>query len=213
MMNADGSEAPPKGGASRFGNRAWKRLQKFSTMLISEGELRGLIGPHELGRLWSRHILNSTAIVDFIPDGSFVVDVGTGAGFPGMVIAIIRPDLNLFLVESMERRSAWLHDVVDAIGLDNVEIYHGRAERLSHVIQADIVTARAVASVRRLLPVTMPLLKSSGSLLTLKGSRVDEEINAAFDVFKKTRAAWADVYDVIPFGTNEMTRVLEVRKK
>jgi 16S rRNA methyltransferase gidB len=182
-------------------------------MLISEGELRGLIGPHELGRLWSRHILNSTAIVDFIPDGSFVVDVGTGAGFPGMVIAIIRPDLNLFLVESMERRSAWLHDVVDAIGLDNVEIYHGRAERLSHVIQADIVTARAVASVRRLLPLTMPLLKSSGSLLTLKGSRVDEEINAAFDVFRKTRAAWADVYDVIPFGTNEMTRVLEVRKK
>ena len=69
-----------------------------------------------------------------------------------MVIAIIRPDLNLFLVESMERRSAWLHDIVDAIGLDNVEIYHGRAERLSHVIQADIVTARAVASVRRLLP-------------------------------------------------------------
>ena len=97
--------------------------------------------------------------------------------------------------------------------LANVEIYHGRAERLSHVIQADIVTARAVASVRRLLPLTMPLLKSSGSLLTLKGSRVDEEINAAFDVFKKTRAAWADVYDVIPFGTNEMTRVLEVRKK
>ena len=103
-----------------------EEIAKFSTMLISEGELRGLIGPHELGRLWSRHILNSTAIVDFIPDGSFVVDVGTGAGFPGMVIAIIRPDLNLFLVESMERRSAWLHDVVDAIGLDNVEIYHGR---------------------------------------------------------------------------------------
>lgn len=182
-------------------------------MLAREGEVRGLVGPRELDRLWSRHILNSTAVLDFLPDSGVVVDVGSGAGFPGMIVAIARPDLEVVLVDSMERRCQWLRDVVGTLGVANVRVVNSRAEKLAGKIAADVVTARAVAALKKLLPWTMPLLKPGGSLIALKGARVDEEIDDAVDALRAFDAQWADVYGVVPFGTDELTRVLEVRKK
>ena len=206
-------EAPPEGGASHFGQDTWQQLINYAGMLEREGKLRGLLGPREFGRLWTRHILNSTAILDFIPFGTKVVDVGSGAGFPGIVAAIVRKDLRLVLVDSMERRTCWLTDVVKALSLPNAKVVHARSEDLVGEVAADIVTARAVATLKKLLPWTMPLLKGGGSLLALKGARVDEEIDDAIQLLPKYRAKWADVHVVTPFGTTEETRVLEIRKK
>ena len=206
-------EAPPSGGAFHFGQDTWQQLVDYAGMLEREGELRGLLGPRELKRLWTRHLLNSMAILDFIPFEAKVVDVGSGAGFPGVVAAIVRKDLRLVLVDSMERRARWLNDVVKDLSLPNVVVVHARSEDLVGKVDADTVTARAVAALRKLLPWTMPLLKGGGSLLALKGARVDEEIDDAIHLLRKYRAKWADVHVVIPFGTTEETRVLEVRKK
>ena len=190
-------EAPPEGGASHFGTDPWQKLVDYAGMLEREGELRGLLGPRELGRLWTRHVLNSTAILDFIPFEAKVVDVGSGAGFPGIVAAIVR----------------WLNDVVKALSLSNVKVVHARSEDLIGKVDADVVTARAVAALKKLLPWTMPLLKGGGSLLALKGAHVDDEIDGAIHLLRKYRAKWADVHVVTPFGTTEETRVLEIRKK
>ncbi len=213
-MDAENAVEPtPSGGASHFGEDIWGKLEAFATLLVQEGELRGLIGPRELSRLWTRHLLNSTAISEFVPDKASVIDVGSGAGFPGVVLAIIRPDVKVVLIDSMERRCDWLNDVKRAIDLDNVLVRRGRSEQFFNDYSCDIVTARAVAVLKKLLPWTMPLLKPGGSLVALKGSRVDEEIDEAVPQLQKFRAKWADVHVVTPWGTHEETRILEVRKK
>ena len=206
------AEAPPAGGASQFGDDAWDQLLSYAGMIEKEGELRGLVGPRELQRLWTRHILNSTAILPFISAGVDVVDVGSGAGFPGIVAAIVRKDLRFLLVDSMERRVQWLNDVVATLSIPNVEVIHARSEDLINAVRADVVTARAVAVLKNLIPLTMPLLKGGGSLVALKGVRVDNEIDEAITVLREYNAKWADVHFVTPFGTREETRVLEIRK-
>ncbi len=206
-------EAPPEGGASQFGDDVWDQLLSYAGMIEKEGELRGLVGPRELQRLWTRHILNSMAILPFIPAGVDVVDVGSGAGFPGIVAAIVRKDLRFLLVDSMERRVQWLNDVVAALSIPNVEVIHARSEDLINAVRADVVTARAVAVLKNLIPLTMPLLKGGGSLVALKGVRVDNEIDEAISILREYNAKWADVHFVTPFGTHEETRVLEIRKK
>lgn len=206
-------EQPPVGGVEQFGQDEWDRLVAFADLIEQEGEKRGLVGPRELSRMWTRHILNSTAISEFIPNGKSVVDVGSGAGFPGLILAIIRPDLQLTLVDSMERRCDWLNYATSELGLENVTIRLGRAEDLASEIEADVVTARAVAALKKLLPWTMPLLKPGGSLVALKGIRVDDEIDDAVHVLRKYRAEWADVHVVKTFGSDEETRVLVVKKK
>lgn len=206
-------EAPPEGGASQFGDDVWDQLLSYAGMIEKEGELRGLVGPRELQRLWTRHILNSTAILPFIPAGVDVVDVGSGAGFPGIVAAIVRKDLRFLLVDSMERRVQWLNDVVATLSIPNVEVIHARSEDLINAVRADVVTARAVAVLKNLIPLTMPLLKGGGSLVALKGVRVDSEIDEAITILREYNAKWADVHFVTPFGTHEETRVLEIRKK
>ena len=206
-------EAPPEGGASQFGDDVWDQLLSYAGMIEEEGELRGLVGPRELQRLWTRHILNSTAILPFIPTGVDVVDVGSGAGFPGIVAAIVRKDLRFLLVDSMERRVQWLNDVVATLSIPNVEVIHARSEDLINAVRADVVTARAVAVLKNLIPLTMPLLKGGGSLVALKGVRVDSEIDEAITILREYNAKWADVHFVTPFGTHEETRVLEIRKK
>lgn len=141
-------EEAPAGGGEHFGDAIWKNLLRFGELLESEGELRGLIGPRERDKLWSRHILNSTAIVDFLPQNASLVDVGSGAGFPGLVAAIIRPDLTVNLVDSLGRRTDWLSYVVDDLQLSNVTVHNKRAEEMVGVISADVATARAVAALK-----------------------------------------------------------------
>lgn len=205
-------ESAPLGGAEHFGE-AWPRLLQFADMIVREGEKRGLVGPRELERLWSRHILNSTAVLEFIPQGSCVGDVGSGAGFPGLVIAVCRPDCQVTLIDSMERRCEWLLDAIAELELTNVSVKLGRAEEFVGNYSADVVTSRAVAALKKLLPWTMPLLRKGGSMVALKGIRVDDEIDAAVAQLRKYKAEFADVHVVTPFGCDEETRVLVVKKK
>lgn len=205
-------EATPQGGSEHFGAEVWEKLVLFKDLLVAEGEKRGLIGPRELDKLWSRHILNSTAILDYIDDGSSVADVGSGAGFPGLVAAIVRPDLDLHLIDSLGRRTDWLVYAVEELQLENVKIFNNRAEELVGKVTCDVVTARAVAALKKLLPWTMPLAKPGGKLVLLKGGRAEIEIDDADKQLRKFNAEWVDLYNVDVWGTPESTRVVVVKK-
>ena len=182
---------------------------RFAEMLTAEGEMRGVIGPRELPRLWSRHIVNSAALAPFLPARGAVADVGSGAGFPGIVIALLRPDLEVMLIESMKRRIEWLDDVVAELDLDNVILRHARAEEVKD--RFDAVAARAVANLTKLVRLTAPLLRPGGSLLALKGARAEAEVEAAQYVVKKARLEPAVVHEVMTPG-EELTRVVQVRR-
>ena len=205
-------EQAPAGGAEHFGVESWEKLLAFADMLVAQGELRGLIGPRELERLWSRHILNSTAVAEFLPAEAKVADVGSGAGFPGIVLAIVRPELSFELIETMARRTQWLQDVIAKLGLENVKVRRSRAEEVPANVKFDVVTARAVAALSKLIPWTLPLLKPGGRLLALKGQRAEDEIFEAEKQLIKFGADSAQVYDVDVWGTSEGTRILEVVK-
>ncbi len=207
------TELPPIEGDKHFGVEIWEQLLAFSRLIEAEGELRGLVGPREMSKLWSRHILNSTAIIDFIPKNAELVDVGSGAGFPGLITAIVRPDLHVNLVDSLGRRTDWLSFVVLELGLSNVSVFNQRSEDLFGTISADVVTARAVAALKKLIPWTMPLLRSGGQLVALKGGRAEQEIEDADKILRKYDAQWVDVHDVDVWGSDEGTRVLVVQKK
>ena len=212
MMRNDGVEPAPEGGADHFGGVEWGRLVRFGELLEEQGELRGLIGPRELERLWSRHLLNSTAVAEFLSKGIHLADVGAGAGFPGMVLAIVRPDLKVDLIEPMERRTDWLRFVADELKLSNVEVIRARAQDLPRGYAVDVVTARAVAALKKLIPWTLPLVRPGGRLVALKGARAETEIYEAEMQLLKYRAQSARTYDVEVWGTDEGTRVVEVVK-
>ena len=178
-------EAEPAVAPSIFGERI-ELARRFTQDLAREGELRGLIGPLELPRLWSRHVLNSALLAPLLSPGR-VGDVGSGAGLPGLVLAIARPDVHLVLIEPMERRVEWLVEESDALGLDNVEVVRARAEDAQLSAALDQVTARAVSALSKLLPSTAPLLRPGGEFIFMKGARVTEEIAAAEKVIRKLR--------------------------
>lgn len=160
-----------------FGERA-SIAGEFVELLASHGVERGLIGPREVGRLWDRHVLNSAVVNERIPMGARVIDVGSGAGFPGVPLAIARPDLDIVLLEPMARRVEWLSEVVDTLDLP-VTVERGRAEEKvvrRRIDAADVVTARAVAPLARLSQWCLPLVRPSGVLLALKGKTAAEEV-------------------------------------
>lgn len=191
---------------------SYSAVSHFAQMLVDEGETRGLIGPRELPRLWSRHLVNSAAIVPFVPMNAQMLDVGSGAGFPGMVVAIMRPDVDVHLVEPMLRRIEWLADVVEELGLDNVTLHHKRAEELHGQGKADIVTSRAVANLSKLIPITLPLVRGGGSLLALKGRKAQEEVDQARKLFKKFGVAKALVHEMPSVMEDESTMVVELKR-
>jgi 16S rRNA (guanine527-N7)-methyltransferase len=150
----------------------------FAAMLAEHGVERGLIGPREVERLWERHLLNSAVIAELLPPGSRVVDVGSGAGLPGIPLAIARPDLELTLLEPMARRVAWLEEVAETLGL-SITVLRGRAEEPAvreRLADSDVVTARAVAPLERLARWCLPLLRPGGQLVALKGESALEEL-------------------------------------
>jgi 16S rRNA (guanine527-N7)-methyltransferase len=185
-----------------FGDRLSLAV-RYGDGLAGPGVERGLIGPHETERLWHRHLLNSAAVAALIPPVSTVVDVGSGAGMPGIVLALARPDLRVILVESMLRRTAFLDEVVADLGLDGVEVRRARAEDLRKPrLSADVVTARAVAPVDRLAGLAAPLLRPGGQLLALKGAAVAHELAAGWPSVR--RAAMVDnacLFAVVPAAT------------
>lgn len=170
-------EQEPDAAAAIFG-AGIESARSFTHNLAREGELRGLIGPLELPRLWTRHILNSAVMAPLVPAGR-IGDVGSGAGLPGIVGAIARPDVQWVLIEPMERRTQWLQEQVDELGLTNVEVFRGRSQDWTHGSVLDAVTARAVSALRTLLPITAPLVRDGGELLLLKGATADAEIENA----------------------------------
>lgn len=208
-MATVGVELPPPEAPGVFGD-SWDQVQAFARMLEEQGELRGLIGPRELPRLWTRHLLNSAAVAQFCSPDTMVADIGSGAGFPGLVLAIMRPDLTVHLVEPMERRVAWLSDVVADVGLGNVVVRRARAEELDQ--QFDVVTARAVAALRKLVPWVAPLLKPGGRLVALKGARAAAEIEDAQKVLRRAKLQDVRVHEVLVPGTSEATRIVEARR-
>jgi len=198
-------EIEPGAAQSLFGDRI-DVARKFTTALAEQGEERGLIGPLELPRLWTRHILNS-AIAAPLFHGT-AADIGSGAGLPGLVLAIARPDVSWTLVEPMERRVNWLNEQVAHLGLENVEVLRSRAEDLRAVGKFDFVTARAVSALRTLIPFTAPLLRDGGELALLKGMNAPAEIDAAAKQIKKYRLSDVRV-EVLGEGVlDETTRVV-----
>lgn len=175
-------EPEPDAAAEIFGDRI-ELARQFTAALGEHGEERGLIGPLEPARLWSRHVLNSAVIAPLFPEGR-VSDVGSGAGLPGLVLAIARPDVEWVLIEPMERRVAWLQEQADALGLDNVTVARARAEDWRGE-PLDAVTARAVSAMRTLVPITAPLVSDGGELILLKGASAPAEIGAAQKQLRK----------------------------
>lgn len=170
-------EAPP-GAVHVFGARL-PLAERFTAILADSGVAHGLIGPREVPRLWERHVLNCAVIHPSIAEGDMVIDVGSGAGLPGVALAIARPDLDCHLVEPMLRRTNWLSMVVAELGLPNVTVHRGRAEQFWGVLTAPVVTARAVAPLAQLASWCLPLLQPGGSLLAIRGLSVAEEVEAA----------------------------------
>jgi 16S rRNA (guanine527-N7)-methyltransferase len=154
-------------------------LERYAALLADAGTVRGLIGPREVPRLWDRHLLNCGVLAGVLPDGATVADVGSGAGLPGLVLAIARPDLQLTLIEPLMRRTTFLTEVVADLGLPNVEVVRGRAETLHGARTFDVVTSRAVASLAVLLDWSMPLVAPNGELVAMKGSSAVDEVAAA----------------------------------
>lgn len=156
--------------------------ERYAGWLADAGTVRGLIGPREVPRLWDRHILNCAVLADAIPTGATVADLGSGAGLPGLVLAIVRPDLRVTLVEPLLRRTTFLSEVVGDLELANVEVVRGRAEVLHGQRAFDVVTSRAVAALSTLLQWSMPLVAPTGALVAMKGSSVLDEIADAAPV-------------------------------
>ena len=167
-----------------FGDRL-DLAKRYVEHLATSGTERGLIGPREIPRLWSRHVLNCAVIESQIARDSHVADVGSGAGLPGLCLAIARPDLELTLIEPLERRVIWLQEVVDDLGLTNVTIMRTRAELAVGMVDADVVTARAVSAMSNLAGLTIPLLAGKGEVVAIKGRSAGEEIAKAAKVIRK----------------------------
>ena len=152
----------------------------YTARLAQDSETFGLLGPRELPRIWSRHVINSALLSELVPDHTLVADVGSGAGLPGIPMAIAQPNAHFTLIEPMERRANWLSTVVADLGIKNVDVIRARAEEVSRT-DFDIVTARAVAALDKLLKLLTPLTRGSNlkTVLALKGSRAPEEIAEA----------------------------------
>ncbi|RYC11074.1 16S rRNA (guanine(527)-N(7))-methyltransferase RsmG [Nocardioides zhouii] len=166
---------------------------RYTELLATEGVTRGLIGPREAARLWERHVLNSAVLSEAIPHGATVCDIGTGAGLPGLVVAIARPDISMILVEPLLRRTTFLDEVVAELGLGHVQVVRGRAEDVHGKATYDVVTSRAVAPLERLLGWSMPLVAPTGALVAMKGQSVRDEIVAAGAALETWRCAPPEV--------------------
>ncbi len=161
------------------------RAQAYAHLLATDGVVRGLIGPRETARLWSRHLLNSAVLAEACPPDGLVADIGSGAGLPGIPLALANPALQVRLVEPLLRRSTFLTEVVERLELTNVEVVRGRAEELHGRWTAPIVTARAVAALDTLARWCLPLVEPGGSLLAVKGARAEAELAAAAPVLHR----------------------------
>jgi 16S rRNA (guanine527-N7)-methyltransferase len=205
-------ESPPSLVVDGFFGPHAEAAHAFAVQLATSAVERGLIGPRELPRLWSRHILNCAAVAPVLPAEATVVDVGSGAGLPGLVIAIARPDVVVTLVEPLLRRVTWLEEVTDTLQLPNVRVTRARAEELAPGV-ADVATARAVAPLEKLAGWCMPLVKPGGAMLAIKGRSAPEEVASAEDALRRLGGRSWRVLELGGDLLHEPTIVVEVRKQ
>ncbi|MFF0988736.1 16S rRNA (guanine(527)-N(7))-methyltransferase RsmG [Kocuria nitroreducens] len=198
--------------AERLFGEQFPLVERYVGHLASSGIVRGLIGPREVPRLWSRHVLNCAVVEELIAADARVADVGSGAGLPGLCLALARPDLRITLIEPLERRVQWLDEVVADLGLTNVRVLRGRAEQAQDEVgEVDVVTARAVSALVGLVDLTLPLLGGSGELLALKGRSAADEVGKAQ---KKLDRLGARSTEIVAAGRellDEPTTVVRVR--
>lgn len=190
---------PPPAQAEQVFGAGFDTARRYAELLCTQGVVRGLLGPREPQRIWTRHLLNSVALAPFIPADATVVDLGSGAGLPGIPIALVRPDLHMTLLEPLARRMRFLEEVRDLLGLD-VTLVRARAEDAS-LPEVDVVVARAVAPLGRLIELAVPLLRPGGVLLAQKGANAAEEVSAASDLC--TRLGVADVSILHPVADGD----------
>lgn len=198
-------EVEPPYAGPLFGDRI-EVARAFTADLAEYGEPLGLIGPLEAERLWSRHVVNCVLVAPLLRSGR-VGDVGSGAGLPGLVLAIARPDAHLVLIEPMERRTEWLSAEAERLGLSNVSVIRGRAEEVRPEPLLDQVTARAVSALSKLVPLCAPLLRPGGEMLFMKGARVTDEVVAAEKALRKARVREHEVLVLGEGIVPEATRV------
>ena len=192
----------PTAARGAFPQDRLKLAERYAGLLATEGVMRGLIGPREAPRLWERHLLNCAALSEAIPAGATVCDIGSGAGLPGLVLAIARPDVAMTLVEPLLRRTTFLEEVVAELGLETVTVERGRADALHGKAQFDVVTSRAVAPLGRLLEWSMPLVAPAGSLVAMKGRSVADEVLEARPVVARMRTTEPEILEL---GEGEFT--------
>jgi 16S rRNA (guanine527-N7)-methyltransferase len=184
--------SPPAVAAQVFGP-ALPRALEFASLLATDGVERGLLGPREVPRLWERHLLNCAVVAELLPDGADVVDVGSGAGLPGIVLAMLRPATRITLLEPMLRRTIFLEECVARLDLPQVTVRRGRAEDLAGQIRADVATSRAVAPLDRLIPLSVGVIRAGGTILAIKGRDAAAELEQAGPVLRSLGVRSADV--------------------
>ncbi|MEV6022938.1 16S rRNA (guanine(527)-N(7))-methyltransferase RsmG [Streptomyces sp. NPDC052036] len=196
MTEAAALPPAPEQAREVFGDR-FADAVRYAELLAEAGVQRGLIGPREVPRLWERHLLNCAVLSEVVPDGVTVCDVGSGAGLPGIPLALVRDDLKITLLEPLLRRTNFLSEVVELLGLDHVTVVRGRAEEVMGTIQpVHVVTARAVAPLDRLATWGIPLLRPYGEMLALKGDTAEEELKSAATALAKLGAVETSILHV-----------------
>lgn len=199
-------EVEPSAAVAIFGD-AITQARAYAKALVEDSDLLGLLGPREMPKLWTRHILNSAVVAELVPPGKKVADVGSGAGLPGIPMAIAQPQSQFVLIEPMERRANWLQEQVEALDLKNVAVVRARAEDVERH-QFDIVTARAVSALPKLLRLCVPLLKPGGELLALKGSKAQDEIDESQNLVKKLKISRFEIVTTGKAKLSEPTNVV-----
>lgn len=192
-----------------FGERL-AEAQAYARWLATDGVERGLIGPREVERIWARHLLNSAAVASEVPHGAYVLDAGSGAGLPGIPLALARPDLTVTLVEPLLRRAKALTEVCDALGRAGLDVRRARVEELPRS-SAEVIVARAVAPLGRLATWTLPRLIDGGRLVAMKGRTADEEVAEAESTLRRLGARSWEVHDlVLPTGLTATRAVVVI---
>ena len=201
-------EVEPLSAARIFGSGI-EAARKYTAALVRDGEVLGLLGPREYPRIWTRHVLNSAVVAELVPAGVTVADVGSGAGLPGIPMAIAQPEAEFILIEPMERRSDWLKQQVEELGLKNVRVLRARAEEVGEAF--DIVTARALKAMPQLLRLCVPMTKHGGEIIALKGEKAQLEIDEAKPLMKKLGI---ESFEIVFTGAHlleEPTRVVRTK--
>jgi 16S rRNA (guanine527-N7)-methyltransferase len=206
---APAAPPPPPAAQQAFGP-ALGRAQRYADILATAGVERGLLGPREVPRIWERHLLNCVVVAPLVPGNASVCDLGSGAGLPGLPIALVRTDVRMTLLEPLQRRVMFLTQCVSGLDLPHVEVVRGRAEEMVGRLAVDVVVARAVAPLQRLVRWSLPLLVPGGQLLALKGASAAGELTAAEPLLRRLGATEWDVRRVGTVLVDPATTVIRI---